>query len=84
MRLVTRNATYVPYWNEVKKLSNEKKIQLIALLSSSLIEEVSQKQNRTEEFIARCAGSWKGNQTAEELIAVIEEGRKSKTEPVEL
>lgn len=29
---------YVPYWNEVKSLSKKDKIQLITLLSTSLLE----------------------------------------------
>lgn len=84
MRLASATSTYVPYWNEVKHLSSENKIRLIALLSSALAEERPTSSKKNEEFIARCAGSWKGSQTAEELVHVIEEGRKSKAEPVEL
>lgn len=65
------------YWSELKSLSNTEKIELIALLSSSMTiadeRPASNKKGWTKSF----AGKWQDDRSAEEIIADIREERKS-------
>ncbi len=84
--LMTNHATTqtVPYWNEIEKLNKDEKLKLMALISSSLVSDgndVSEK-DRTQEMIDRFCGSWVGKESAEEIIANIENSRNSHSEPV--
>ena len=45
-------------------------------------EEIKKPENRTKEMIERCCGSWVGEQSAEDIIANINESKMSKSEPV--
>ena len=80
-----RIARIVPYWHKLENLSKDDKISLIALLSSSLVEE-EKSANTTDEgmnrLIKKCFGAWKGKETAEEIIANINESKCSNAEPV--
>ena len=38
--------------------------------------------DRTKEMVERCCGSWVGEQSAEDIIANINESKMSKSEPV--
>ncbi len=82
--LNNRLASKVPHWHEIEMLSKEDKIDVIALLSMSIAnadgKEVS--ADRTQEMIERCCGSWVGEQSAEEIIANINDSKISKSEPV--
>lgn len=68
-----------PIWNELKILSKDEKLKLIALLSSSMLPDTSMesKNDRTQEMIDRFCGSWAGDESAEEIIANIEMSRQS-------
>lgn len=74
----------VPYWNELVRLSKEDKINIIAMLSLSIadVEENNVSKDKTQEMIDRCCGSWVGEQTAEEIIANINDSKISRQEPV--
>ena len=76
----------VPYWNEIKGLDKSEKLRLIALLSSSLVSDKNdvQKEDRTQKMIDRFCGSWVGEESAEDIIANIENSKKSHSEPVKL
>jgi len=74
----------IPYWNELEKLSKDDKINIIAMLSLSIADsnEEEPKKDRTREMIESCCGSWVGEQTAEEIIANINNSKRTKSEPV--
>ena len=82
--LSNRLASKVPHWHELEKLSKEDKIEVIALLSMSIAnaEEIKTPTDRTKEMVERCCGSWVGDQSAEDIIANINESKMSKSEPV--
>lgn len=82
--LSNRLASKVPHWHELEKLSKEDKIEVIALLSMSIAnaEEIKTPADRTKEMVERCCGSWVGEQSAEDIIANINESKMSKSEPV--
>lgn len=77
----------MPLWKEVEKLSDSDKVDLITLISSSLarsIEKGEKKEDKTRKMIEKFAGSWKGDDSAEKIISVINKGRKSSSEPLQL
>ena len=80
--LNNRLASKVPHWHEIEMLSKEDKIDVIALLSMSIANEKEMSADRTQEMIERCCGSWVGEQSAEEIIANINDSKISKSEPV--
>ena len=41
-------------------------------------------KDATEDFLTRCCGSWTGNESAEDIIALINEGKTSQYEPLTL
>ena len=75
--LSNRFASKVPHWHELEKLSKEDKIEVIALLSMSMAnaEEIKTPADRTKEMVERCCGSWVGEQSAEDIIANINESK---------
>lgn len=82
--LSNRLASKVPHWHELENLSKEDKIEVIALLSMSIAdaEDIKTPADRTKEMVERCCGSWVGEQSAEDIIANINESKMSKSEPV--
>ena len=82
--LNNRLASKVPHWHELEMLSKEDKIDIIALLSMSIAnaEDTEMPRDRTQEMIERCCGSWVGEQSAEDIIANINDSKMSKAEPV--
>ena len=64
-----------PYWQEIRKLNKDEKIQLLALISTSLVEE-SQSQAAAEPQPAsaasawtdRFAGKWQDSRSASQLL----------------
>lgn len=77
------------YWRLLKNTSNEVKLRLITLLSQSMTENSDKNssiidnsdQKRTDRFIAKFAGAWKGDETAERIVEVIKDGRTCR-EPI--
>lgn len=55
----THRPNVVPYWNEVKNLSKKDKIQLITLLSSSLldVDEPEGQESASEHYALKTADS---------------------------
>lgn len=66
------------YWNLLKDLSMDVKLDLIARLSKSLLN----KGKTTDEshWISDFAGKWKDNRSAEEIINDIRESRTTNRE----
>ncbi len=79
-----RLASKVPHWHELETLSKDDKIEVIALLSMSIAnaDETDKPKDRTQEMIERCCGSWTGEQSAEDIIANINESKFSESDPV--
>lgn len=65
------------YWNIIKDVKDEVKIRLITLLSESLSRSVERTEtidkNRTNEFIEKFYGAWKGSETAEDICLRLKE-----------
>lgn len=82
--LNNRLASKIPHWHEIEALSKEDKIDIIALLSMSIanMDEKGNMNDRTQEMVEHCCGSWVGEQSAEEIIANINESKTSRSEPV--
>ena len=57
-------ARKVPHWYELERLSKKDKIDIIALLSTSIAnaENANAPKDKTQEMIERCCGSWVGEQ----------------------
>ncbi len=76
------------YWNELKHLSNDEKLQIIMFLSSSMIHPHNNIQvspdKYTKEMLDHFSGAWVGEESAEDIISNINESKKSHTEPVSL
>ena len=51
-------------------------------MSMANAEEIKTPADRTKEMVERCCGSWVGEQSAEDIIANINESKMSKSEPV--
>ncbi len=68
------------YWNMLKNVRNEVKIRLITLLSQSIteVETSTDTSDDTKIFLSKFSGAWKGSDSAEEIISVINDGRNSK------
>lgn len=59
------------YFGLLSSLSRENKIKLIAKLSNSIVDEVSEKENVVDRFF----GAFKSDKSAEEIINDIRESR---------
>lgn len=66
------------YWDMLKDLSSDIKLELIAKLSASLLvkDDASDTSNWTSEF----AGRWEDDRTAEEVVEDIRSARTSNRE----
>ena len=72
------------YWSELKDLSNTEKIELIALLSSSMTMPNEQPASHKKGWASRFAGTWKDSRSAEEIVRDIRSARTINTFDVEL
>lgn len=74
-------------WNEVKNWGREEKVSLITLLSKSLAEihpSEESSNEKTRRMIEKYAGCWNGNDTPEDTITAIADGRHSSMNPLKL
>ncbi|MDE5674375.1 MAG: hypothetical protein K2I44_03375 [Muribaculaceae bacterium] len=73
------------YWHLLKNLSDEVKLRLITLLSQSMTIDSKKKEKSdeeaTKEFLAKFYGAWRGDMSAEDLIAEIRKNRTCR-EPI--
>ena len=72
------------YWSELKELSDKEKIELIALLSSSLTSVSEQLVSHEKGWASRFAGTWKDSRSAEEIVRDIRSARTTNNFDVEL
>jgi hypothetical protein len=68
--LASPSPTSVLYWDKLKDLSNDVKLELISMLSFSLVHP---KEDWTESF----AGKWQDDRTTEEIIDDIHAARNA-------
>lgn len=74
-------------WKEVKNWVKEDKVRLITLLSISLAdssEKAETPEEKTKRMLAKHAGNWHGSDSAEDIIRIINEGKHSSMEPINL
>ena len=62
------------YWNMLKDLSAEVKLDLISRLSNSLLSKKS-KAREEENWVADFIGKWQDTRSAEEIVNDIREAR---------
>lgn len=76
----------MPLWEEIERLSDRDKLDLIALISASLAQSLqkgTKAEDKTQKMISRFAGSWKGGDSAEKIISIINKGRRSSPMPLQ-
>lgn len=74
----------VRYWSELKGLSNKEKIELIALLSSSLTGVNEEPVSHKKGWASRFSGVWQDSRSAEEIVEDIRTARTTNSFNVEL
>lgn len=82
--LDTASPAAARFWLELKDLSNTEKIELIALLSSSMTNVNEHPTPHKRGWASRFAGTWKDSRSAEEIVRDIREARTTNTFDVEL
>jgi hypothetical protein len=73
------------YWSELKDLSDNVKLELITLLSSSMTH--SEKEEKTDAgkgWTEKFAGKWQDDRTAEEIIEDIRAARNAHIREIKL
>ena len=83
-RPTTASPVATRFWHELKDLSNREKIELIALLSSSMTNINELPAPTMKGWASRFAGKWKDSRSAEEIVRDIREARTTNTFDVEL
>lgn len=72
------------YWSELKDLSNTEKIELIALLSSSLTNTSEHPIPQKKGWASRFAGTWQDSRSAEDIVEDIRAARTTNAFDVDL
>lgn len=75
---VSNNEIINTYWAAIKNAPSDVKLKLISLLSNSLMESDLSNSSiiaSKEKLLKDVTGSWKGPESAEEIINIIREKR---------
>lgn len=73
------------YWSELKDLSDNVKLELISLLSSSIAHtEKEGKEDTGKGWTEKFAGKWQDDRTAEEIIDDIRAARNAHVREIKL
>ena len=72
------------YWSELKNLSKTEKIELIALLSSSMTSPEELSVPRKKGWASRFSGVWQDSRSAEEIVNDIHTARTTNSFKVKL
>lgn len=68
--------TALAYWNMLKDASDTVKIELISLISMSMIHKDGKSSStETRNMLAKYAGMWRGEESADEIMATIRENQ---------
>lgn len=78
--LNTNRQAALTYWQNLKDLRQDVKLELIALLASSLTN--TPKKEETKEWANKYCGAWKDDKSAEELTKEIRESRYNGTREI--
>lgn len=65
------------FWPELKELSDNDKLSLIVLLSSSMTHVAKEKPQEHEGWADRFCGAWKDSRSAEQIVDDIRKMRTS-------
>ena len=82
--LVTPSPVSAKYWSELKDVSDNVKLELITLLSSSMTHSEEPAAKPRKGWASRFAGVWKDSRSAEEIVEEIRAARTANTFDVEL
>ena len=82
--LNTTSPTAERYWLELKGLSNDVKLELIMLLSGSLMSPAAAKAKSETAWADRFCGSWKDRRSTDEIVDDIRSMRSENHFDVEL
>jgi len=66
------------YWNMLKNLNEDIKLELISKLSASLL--ASNKKEQAENWASSFSGAWEDSRDAEEIVSDIRNARTSNRE----
>ena len=72
------------YWKELKGLSDNVKLELITLLSSSMTHPEKENAKAHKGWASRFAGVWQDSRSAEEIVADVQAARTNNSFNVEL
>lgn len=72
------------YWSELKDLSDSVKLELISLLSNSMVHTEKKHPQPQKGWASRFAGTWKDSRSAEEIINDIRTNRTTNTIDIKL
>ena len=76
------SADSIRYWGMLKDMNDDVKLELIALLSNSVVYKVPPVDD--ENWASRFSGAWKDSRSAEEIINDIRNNRTSNTREIDL
>ena len=76
-KLITPSSSSARYWATLKDLSNDVKLELISLLSSSM-------RNTEEDWTESFAGKWQDERSTEEIVDDIRAARNAHMKEIEL
>lgn len=78
------NNTISLYWNVLRSMSKNIRLALAVKLTNSVLEDEREEmsdEEYTEEMLNRFFGKWEGDETADEIMAIIKENSTSR-EPI--
>ena len=75
--LITPSSTSARYWATLKDLSNDVKLELISLLSTSM-------RKTEEDWTEGFAGKWQDERSTEEIVDDIRSARNAHMKEIEL
>ena len=78
------NHTISLYWNALRSMSKNIRLALAVKLTNSVLEDEREEmsdEEYTEEMLNRFFGKWEGDETADEIMAIIKENSTSR-EPI--
>ncbi len=82
--LINNTSSVSRYWDMIKDISSEEKLNLISLLSNSMLSEEHNSAKSKDGWASRFAGVWKDNRSAEEIMNDIHSARTNNTFDMEL
>ena len=68
------------YWEMLKSLSKDAKLNLIAKLSNSIIETSKDEKVRSSSWSDKYCGAWKDSKSPEDMVAEIKKSRTANSD----